>query len=109
MQIDVAEFWKLQHPGRDDAAITDNDNGIGIDFCELRFQLFVGLDFFRLVNRQAQLQGALLDWRGNQLQPAASRAIRLGHDQSYVERLDQLLQCGNRKLRSATENNRVLG
>src|SRR5438094_410644 len=104
MQIDVAELRQIEHPLRNNAAIADHDDRIGISLLQVCAQLFVVLDLFRLVDRQTGFFSRPLHRRCDKLESAALRAIRLSDYQADSERLGKLLQSGDRKSRSAAKN-----
>ena len=60
MQVDVAERREVEHPLRDDAAVADYDDGVGLEGGELRAEFFVGLDAVGLGDREIQFQRGLL-------------------------------------------------
>jgi hypothetical protein len=61
VQIDVAERRQVKHPLRNDAAVADHDDRIGLEGAELRAKFVVGFDSVGLRDGHSQLQGGLLD------------------------------------------------
>src|ERR1700722_4509999 len=66
MQIDVAESGEIEHPLWNDAAVTDDDNGVGLERGELRMEFLVGFDAVGLDDWKTQLECWLLDGRADQ-------------------------------------------
>ena len=75
----------VQHPGRNDSAVADDDDCVRLQRFKLRAKLFILFDFFRLDDREAELQRRLFYRRRSQRHAAALRAVRLGHDQLNFE------------------------
>ncbi len=44
MQVDVAEWGKIEHPWRNDAAVADDYDGVGIKGGELSAEFVVGFN-----------------------------------------------------------------
>ena len=44
VQVDVAEWREIEHPLRNDAAVADDDDGVGLEGGELGAEFVVGLD-----------------------------------------------------------------
>src|SRR5579864_6184129 len=63
MNIDVAVARQLQHPGRNDSAVADDDDCLGPQGLKLCLEFFILLDFFRLNDWKAKFQCRLLDRR----------------------------------------------
>ena len=104
MQVEVAETRKINHPLRNDSAITNDDDCVGLERCELSAQFFAVLDLVGLDDRQAELLRALLYGRGNDFQASAARLVRLRDDQLHGKAsLNQSLERGNGKARRAGE------
>jgi len=85
MEIDVAERWEIEHPLRDHASVTHNDNRVWSESCQLGAELAVIFDFVRLGDWQSEFERALFDGRDGRFQAPALRSIGLGHDQTDVE------------------------
>ncbi len=61
MQVDVTERREIEHPLGNDAAVADDDDGVGLEFGELGAEFVVGLDAFGLGDRKMQLQRRFFD------------------------------------------------
>ena len=62
VEIDTAEARESEHPRGDDAAICDDDDGVGRDGFKLGAELDVGADFFGLGDGETCDEGGLLHW-----------------------------------------------
>src|SRR5260370_25702185 len=85
MEIDVAERWEIEHPLRDNASVTHNDDRVWSESCQFGAELVVIFDFVRLGDWQSEFQRALFDGRYGRFQASAFRSIGLGNDQTDVE------------------------
>ena len=56
VQVDVAERREIEHPLRNDAAVADDDDGVGLECGELGAKFVVGLDAVRLSDGKIQFQ-----------------------------------------------------
>jgi hypothetical protein len=105
VQIDVAKRRKVKHPLRNDAAVTDHDDGVGLESGELRAEGVILLDGFRLCDGQAQLQRAPLDRGRNKFEAATFGTVRLRDYATDVESsVDQFVERGHGEARRAAEN-----
>src|SRR5260370_24624974 len=85
MEIDVAERWEIEHPWRDNASVTHNDDRVGSESCQFGAELAVIFDFVRLGDWQSEFERALFDGCDGRFQAPDLRSIGLGHDQTEVE------------------------
>src|SRR6266567_266760 len=60
VQVDVAERRQIEHPLRNDAAVADNDDGVGLEGGELSAEVVIVFDALGLRDRKVQLQRRLL-------------------------------------------------
>ncbi len=105
MQVDVAERRKIEHPLRDDAAVTNHDDGVGLEGGELSTEIVVVLDVLRLGDWQSQLQGAVFNRGGKQFEAAPLGTIRSGDQEINVESsLDQSVKHRYSKTRRAAKD-----
>src|SRR5437016_10437740 len=105
MNIDVAKGRKLQHPGRNDAPISNHDDGIRRDRPKLLLEFIVLLDLVRLDHRKPEPGRRLLDRRRRHDHASPLRTVRLGNDKLDSEALGgELLQGRNGELRSAAKH-----
>ena len=81
MQVDVAEGREVEHPLRDDAAIADDDDGVGFDGGELGTELIVRLDLVGLRDGKIQFLRGLFYRRSDELEAASFWAVGLGDDE----------------------------
>ena len=51
VQVDIAERGQIEHPLRNDAAVTDDDDGVRLELGELSAEAGVVLDAFGLGDR----------------------------------------------------------
>lgn len=82
MDVDIAEAREIKHPLGNNSAIGDDNNGVRSDGLKIGAKLRVVLDALMLENRKAKASGELLDGWNLKLLLAASRAVRLGKNQS---------------------------
>ncbi len=104
VKIDPAVFRDWQQARGDDLAVGDDDNEVrGIALQE--FLDFRGADFFGLVDGNFCGKGGLLHGREGHFLTAATWAVRLRDDGEKLEvgLREEVLECGNGKLRRATE------
>ena len=95
----------VEHPLGDDAAVSHNDDGVGLDRGELRAEFFVGLDFLWLGDGQIEFQRGLFHRGCDEFEASAFGAVRLSdHEMDAVAGLDQLFQRGNGEARRAAED-----
>ena len=71
-------FGDVQEPGRNNLAVSDDDNAIGRKFFQ-EFLYFGGADFLRLVDRQTGRKGRFLNGGSGNFLPAAAGAVGLGN------------------------------
>ncbi len=60
VQVDVAERRKIEHPLRNDAAVADDDDGVGFEGGELGAEFVVGLDAVGLGDGKIQFAARIL-------------------------------------------------
>ncbi len=105
VQIEISQPRQINHPLRNDAPISDHDDGVRRDSRKLPAKFFVVLDLVRLTELQSQLQCPLLDRRKCKFHAAAFRPVRLRHHQGHRESgFHQLFQSGHGERRCAAEN-----
>ena len=105
MEVDVAEWRKIEHPLRDYAAVADDDDRVGLEGGELGAEFVVGLDAFGLGDREIQLERGLFDWRLDEFEAASFGTVGLSDDEVDAESgVDQLFECGDGEARRAAEN-----
>ena len=56
VQVDVAERREIEHPLRNDAAVADDDDGVGLEGGELGAEFVVGLDAVGLGDGEIQFE-----------------------------------------------------
>ena len=91
MNVDGSPSWQVQHPLRQQQAVGGHYHDVwtcgkqGGTRGGSLFGIFaVQPQAARLHDRQAVFQGCLLDWGWLQLQPPASRPVRLGQYQGHA-------------------------
>ena len=100
-------YFGRRHPLRNDAAVADHDDRVGVEASQLRTEFFVVLDAVRLGDREIQLARRLFDRRSDELETASFGAIWLGYDELHsVARRDELFQRGDSEARCAAEDER---
>jgi hypothetical protein len=105
MQVDIPQPRKVKHPWWNNAAVPHNDNGIRLQCCESGVKFFVAFDAFRLRHRNLQLQGGLLDGRGNQFKSTSFGPVGLGYNQTQtMSRIYKSLKSGYGEARSTGKN-----
>ena len=77
MQVDAAQPGQRQHPGRNEAPVGDDDDGVGRDGLKLRAKLCVVANLFRLRDGEAGGERGQLDGRSGELPVAAQRGGRV--------------------------------
>ena len=96
MEVEVAEWREIEHPLRDDAAVTDDDDGVGLDVAAIGRGILRCFDAVGLCDGKVQLQGGRFYWRCHEFEAAAFGTVGLGHDEVQAESGgDQLLERGN--------------
>ena len=60
VQVDVAEWREIEHPLRNDAAVTDDDDGVGLEGGELGAEFVVSLDAVGLSDGEIQFRALIL-------------------------------------------------
>ena len=85
VEVDVAESREIEHPLRNDAAVADDDDSVGLESRELSAEFFVGLDAVGLDDGKIQLQCRLFDRRRNKFKAASFGTVGLCHDQMHAE------------------------
>ena len=105
MQVDIAERRKIEHPLRNDAPITDYDDGVGFEIGKLSAKVIIVLDAFGLRNRQSEFQCGLFDRGRDDFEAASLWPIRLRHHESDVKSsLDQLIERRHREARRTAKS-----
>ena len=105
VQVDVAERREIEHPLRDDAAVADDDDGVGLEGGELGAEFFVGLDAVGLGDGEIQFQGGLFYWAMHEFEAAAFGAVGLRDDEVDAESGgDQFFERRDGEGRRAAEN-----
>src|SRR5262249_26815760 len=105
VEVDVAVLGQSQHPGRHQAAVSHDDDGIWLDFLQQPPKFSIVLDFFRLLNCQAVALCGVLYRRCGELESAPLRPVRLCDNQrNLMTVLEQRFEGGNRELRSTAED-----
>ena len=98
MKVDVAQRRKIEHPLRNDPAVTDHDDGSGLEGRELSAESVVVLDAFRLGDRQPQMQSTQLDRGRNTFESSPLGTIRLrDHEADAKSSADQPVEGRNGK------------
>ena len=77
MKVDVAMFWESQHPRRNNASISDDDDCLRMNLFQQCAKLRVVLDFLRLLDWQIVALCGVLDWRSSEFESATLRAVWL--------------------------------
>src|ERR1035437_1395613 len=96
VQVYAAQPRQRQHPGRNQASVGDDDDGVRSEGFKLRAKLGVVANLFRLRDRQASGQGGLLDGRSSKLLAATHGPVGLRNNQrNLVARRKQCLQRGH--------------
>ena len=80
MEIDVAERREVEHPLGNDAAVADDDDGVGLEGGELGAEFVVGLDAVGLGDGEVQFQSGFFDGGLDEFQAASLGAVGLGYD-----------------------------
>ena len=105
MQVDAAEARQSEHPGRDDAAVGDDDDGLGSDGLKLRAELGIAANFFRLGDGQSGgLRGQLDCGCGELLQAACGAVWLRDYQGDFVACFVQRLERRHGELGSAAED-----
>src|SRR5579885_2486130 len=105
MQIDIAKSRQIDHPLRNDPAISNNDNCVGAELLDLFAKSLITPDLLRLCHRNPELNRLLLHRRWGKFHTTAARPIWLGHNQQQgMAGFMQLLESGNSKGRGSAEN-----
>ena len=84
MKVDPAELRDGQKAGRDDLAVSDDDDAIGREALQQLLR-FGRTDFFRLVHRDVRRESGFLYGGKGDLPAAASRTVGLGDYGNDVE------------------------
>ena len=79
VQIDVAEGRKLEHPLGNDAAVADDDDGVGLERAQLSAEFVIASNSVRLGDRKVQTQSGFFHRRRDQFEAASFWTIRLGN------------------------------
>ena len=85
VKVDVAEPREIQHPLRDEAAVTNHNDSLGLESGDLGAEFFVGLDALRLGDGEIEFQCRLFDRRRHDFKAATLRAVGLSHDEMHAE------------------------
>jgi len=85
VEVDVAERREIEHPLRDDAAVADDDDGVGLEGDELSAEFFVLLDSVGLGDGKVQLERRLFDRGSDKFETAAFGTVGLSHDEVHAE------------------------
>ena len=80
MKIDISQRRKIEHPARNDAPISHNEDRVWTDALELFAEFRVGLKLLWLGDRQIMRESELLHRRRRERQATALRAVRLSHN-----------------------------
>ena len=105
VQVDVAERREIEHPLGNDAAVADDDDGVGLEGGELGAEFVVGLDAVGLGDGKVQFQGGLFDGRWDEFEAAAFGAVGLSDDEMDAESGgDKFLERGDGEARGSAEN-----
>jgi hypothetical protein len=105
VEVEVAEGRKIEHPLRNDAAVADNDDGVGLEGGELGAKFVVSLDAVGLGKGEIEFQCRFFDWRLHEFEAAPFGTIGLSDDEMNAESGgDQLFERGDGEARSAAEN-----
>ncbi len=105
VQVEISKTREIDHPLRDDAAITDDNDRVGTELRKLLAKFFVVLDLAGLDDLNAQADGGPFDGRNRQFHSAAPRPVRLrNHQRHGMPTFDQFFKGRNSKTRRAAEN-----
>ncbi len=88
MEVDAPAPWALEDSGCEDAAVGDHQRDVGVLLADPGGELR-GADLDRLLDVEAELEGAGFDRRGFLLEAAARGAIRLADDGADVSDLGE--------------------
>lgn len=105
VDIDVAEARQVEHPLGDDAAVGDDDDGVGGYGFEAGAEVEIGFEALGLEDGEAEGEGELLDGGDVELELAAGGAVGLGENESdFVARVDEGLEAGNGEFGGSAED-----
>jgi hypothetical protein len=105
VDVDVAEAGEVEHPLGDDAAVGDDDDGVGGYGFEAGTEFGVGLEALGLEDGEAEGESELLDGGDVELELAAGGAVGLGEDEhDFVARVDEGPEAGNGEFGGAAED-----
>jgi hypothetical protein len=105
MQVDASQPRQVQHPSRNDAPVSDYQDGIRTHLFQPLAKFHIVFDLVGLRDRNSVRRCGALHRRSVDLQVASGGAIRLRHRQgNLVPRGDHRLQRRYRELRRATKN-----
>src|SRR5579863_2964246 len=105
MQVYVAKRWQIEHPLRNDAAITDDNDGISLESGQLSAELVVVPDAFGPGDGQFQLHSALFDRRGTRFKAPSFGPIRLRDNELNMKScLYQFVECRHGKARCSAKH-----
>ena len=105
MQINVAQWRQIEHPFRNDASVSNHDDGARLQRSHLGAEFRVVFDGGGLRQWQAKFKRAFF-YRGNsKLSAASAGPVRLAYYQlNLMAGGDERVQGRNRELRGAAED-----